>query len=104
MRWDSKKKAGFGRRSEAVLRYGYAFLDKHLFMPEKWFTDEYEVRRKKCKVPEDLETKPQLAVEMFEGVQESEDLAFRYVLADSIYGNSPDFISWLKPPPLVVVP
>ena len=75
-------------------RHGYAFLDKRLFMPEKWFTDEYEVRRKKCKVPEDLEfkTKPQLAVEMFEGLQGSEDLPFRYVLADSIYGNSPDFI------------
>jgi len=76
-------------------RYGYAFLDKRLFIPEKWFTDEYEIRRKKCRVPEDLEfkTKPQLAVEMFEGLQESEDLPFsRYVVADSIYGNSPDFI------------
>jgi SRSO17 transposase len=75
-------------------RHGYAFLDKRLFMPEKWFTDEYEVRRKKCRVPGDLEfkTKPQLAVEIFEGLQESEDLPFRYVVADSIYGNSPDFI------------
>jgi SRSO17 transposase len=32
-------------------------LDKRLFMPEKRFTDEYEARRKKCSVPEDIEFK-----------------------------------------------
>ena len=27
---------------------GYAIVDKGLFIPEKWFSDEYEMRRKKC--------------------------------------------------------
>jgi len=47
--------------------YGYALLDKRLFIPKKWFSDDYKLRRKKCKLPENIEfeTKPQLAVEMF---------------------------------------
>ncbi len=52
-------------------KHGYALLDKNLFLPEKWFTKEYEDRREKCMMPEVLEfkTKPQLAVEMFHGIQ-----------------------------------
>lgn len=37
--------------------YGYAFIDKRLYIPEKWFTPEYKERRKKCKLPEELEFK-----------------------------------------------
>jgi SRSO17 transposase len=45
---------------------GYALLDKRLFIPEKWFDEDYEERKIKCKIFEDVEyrTKPQLAVEM----------------------------------------
>lgn len=73
---------------------GYALLDKRLFIPEKWFNDDYEVRRNKCKIPEDVEfkTKPQLAVEMFHDLQEQKSLPYKYVLADSLYGNNPEFI------------
>jgi len=47
--------------------HGYALLDKRLFMPEKWFSEDYTDRREKCKIPHELEfkTKPQLAVDMF---------------------------------------
>lgn len=74
--------------------HGYALLDKRLFIPEKWFTKEYAVRMKKCKFPEEMEfkTKPQLAAEMFQELQHQETLPFRYVVADTIYGNSPEFI------------
>ena len=73
---------------------GYALLDKRLFIPEKWFNDDYELRRNKCKIPEDVEfkTKPQLAVEMFHDLEEQKSLPYKYVLADSLYGNSPEFI------------
>ena len=73
---------------------GYALLDKRLFIPEKWFNDDYELRRSKCKIPEAVEfkTKPQLAVEMFHALQEQKSLPYKYVLADSLYGNSPEFI------------
>ncbi len=74
--------------------HGYALLDKQLFIPEKWFTAEYAGRRKKCNVPEEIEfkSKPQLAVEMFQELQNQETLPFKYVVADSVYGNSPEFI------------
>ena len=73
---------------------GYALLDKRLFIPEKWFNDDYADRRKKCKVPEELEfkTKPQLAIDMLDEIQKEDMVPFKYIVADSIYGNSPEFI------------
>jgi len=75
-------------------RYGYALLDKRLFIPESWFTEEYTFRREKCEVPKDIEfkTKPQLAVEIYQRLLKGENVPFKYVVADSIYGNSPEFI------------
>jgi len=74
--------------------YGYALLDKRLFIPEKWFLDDYKLRRKKCKLPTHIEfkTKPQLAVEMLNNLVEEQIIPFKYVLADSLYGTSPEFI------------
>ena len=74
--------------------HGYALLDKQLFIPEKWFSEGYALRRHKCELPEDItfKTKPQLAVQMFNGIIEKNQIPFKWVLADSIYGNSPDFI------------
>ena len=73
---------------------GYTLLDKRLFIPEKWFAEDYVARRKKCQVPEDLEfkTKPQLAVEMLQELQNQKSLPFKYIVADCLYGNSPKFI------------
>jgi len=74
--------------------HGYALLDKELFIPEKWFSEDYALRRYKCELPEDVtfKTKPQLAVKMLNGIIEKNQVPFQWVLADSIYGNSPDFI------------
>lgn len=75
-------------------RYGYALIDKRLFIPEAWFTDRYAQKRQKCQVPEEVEfkTKPQLAAQMLREFQKRGSLAFKYVASDSIYGNSPEFI------------
>jgi SRSO17 transposase len=77
-----------------VSEHGYALIDKKLFIPEKWFSEEYHVRRKKCNMPENsvFQTKPQLAAEMLLGIQSENILPFKYVLGDSIYGVSPEFI------------
>ena len=77
-----------------VSQHGYSLIDKQLFVPEKWFTDDYHARRKKCKLPEDtvFHTKPQLAVQMLGGLVKENVLPFKYVLADSLYGTSPEFI------------
>jgi SRSO17 transposase len=78
-----------------VSENGYALVDKRLFIPEQWFTDDYLDRRKKCKLPENtvFRTKPQLAAEMLSAVSKENMLPFKYVLADSIYGVSPQFIA-----------
>jgi SRSO17 transposase len=90
--------------------HGYALVDKRLFIPEIWFTDDYLERRKKCKLPESaaFKTKPQLAAEMLNALVKESILPFKYVLADSVYGVSPDFISAVEALPdktyLVSVP
>jgi SRSO17 transposase len=78
-----------------VSEHGYALVDKRLFIPEKWFSDDYLDRRKKCKLPTKTVfcSKPQLAVEMLDAISNENVLPFRYVLADSVYGVSPEFIA-----------
>lgn len=73
---------------------GYSLVDKRLFVPEKWFTEDYRERREKCKLPDTVEfkTKPQLATEMLNNLVAEITLPFKYVLADSLYGTSPEFI------------
>lgn len=77
-----------------VSEHGYSLVDKRLFIPEKWFSDDYRQRRENCKLPESttFRTKPQLAVDMLNAIIAENVLPFQYILADSIYGISPDFI------------
>jgi len=79
-------------------RHGYAFLDKRLYVPQKWFEDNYRSRRKKCKMPADLpfRTKPQLGAEMYRELRAEGIIPFKYVVADSIYGANPDFIGAIE--------
>jgi SRSO17 transposase len=74
--------------------HGYALIDKQLFIPENWFSEDYALRRRKCELPDGItfKTKPQLAVQMLKDIVEQGQIPFKWVLADSIYGNSPDFI------------
>lgn len=78
--------------------HGYAMVDKRLFIPEKWFTDEYSLRRKKCTLPEKITfmSKPQLAAQMLKDIMQAKQFPFRWVVADSIYGSSPDFIDTVE--------
>ena len=78
-----------------VSENGYALVDKRLFIPEQWFRDEYRLRRNKCNLPEDtvFRTKPQLAIEMLQAIREEKTLPFKYVLGDTIYGGSPEFVN-----------
>src|SRR5918993_5159923 len=66
---------------------GQAFIDRELYLPEEWASDEH--RRERAGVPEEvgMRTKPELAKEMLlraldAGVQAG------WVLADSVYGDS----------------
>lgn len=76
-------------------RHGYALIDKRLFVPEAWFDDEHEEKRKKVSLPEGhgFKTKPRLAAEMLEAIVKEGILPFKYVVADSVYGESPEFMN-----------
>jgi len=78
-------------------RHGYAFLDQRLFMPEVWLSDAYAERRVKCRVPAEraFQSKPQLAAEMLQAICKGGLVPFKYVVADGLYGNSPDFLDAL---------
>lgn len=84
-----------------VSRHGYCFLDKRLFVPEKCFEDDQKKKREKLKFPPGLnfKTKPQLAAEMFEGIVKKDIIPFKYVAADTIYGESDDFIEAVESHP-----
>ena len=74
-------------------RQGYALVDKRLFIPEPWFTDAYTARRTKCKMPAAVtgQSKPQWAAAMVQALHQAGILPFKYIVADCLYGNSPDF-------------
>ena len=78
-----------------VSEHGYALVDKRLFIPKKWFGDDHLGRRKKCKLPAEtvFQSKPKLAAEMLRDLSKEDVLPFKYVLADSLYRVSPEFIT-----------
>lgn len=78
--------------------HGYALMDKRLFIPEEWFKDDYIERRQKCKIPKELtfKTKPQLAAEMLTEINGQGTVPYKYIVADSVYGHSPDFIETVE--------
>ena len=84
-----------------VSEHGYSLIDKRLFIPEQWFADDYRIRREKCNLPKNtvFKTKPQLAVEMLKAIRCEKLLPFKYVIADSIYGISPEFIEAVEAVP-----
>jgi SRSO17 transposase len=87
-----------------VSEHGYALVDKRLFIPEQWFTDDYRGRRQKCNLPEHatFQSKPALAVEMLKAISSEKVLPFKYVLGDSIYGASPEFIEAVEALPGII--
>jgi SRSO17 transposase len=79
-------------------RQGYGLVDQRLFLPEVWFGPAYATRRTKCRVPDEIrfQTKPQLAAAMLQRIRQEGILPFRYIVADSVYGNSPDFLAAIE--------
>ena len=73
---------------------GYVLLDRRLFLPEKWFTEKYEQRWQKCKIPDGtvFKTKPQLAAEMIKDAHASGLFPAKWITCDTAFGNNPDFL------------
>jgi SRSO17 transposase len=78
-------------------RQGYVLVEPRLCLPEVWFGPLYAARRVKCQGPADLQlqTQPQLAAAMLQRIRQEGILPFRDIVADRVYGNSPDFLAAL---------
>jgi SRSO17 transposase len=73
---------------------GYGLLSRKLYIPEKWFGDEYADKRTKCGIPADMkfETKTNIAAAMIKGIVSDGKFKAKWVGADSSFGNVPDFL------------
>jgi SRSO17 transposase len=73
---------------------GYALVSSRIFMPEKWFGEDYKTRRTECLVPKDLtfKTKPQIAIELLKEVESAGLFDAKWVGVDSLYGNNKEFL------------
>jgi len=78
-----------------VSSQGYTLLDRRLYLPREWITDDaYAARRRQCGIPPAMtfKTKPELAEEMLAAVVKSQSLRCRWVVADEAFGCAPDFL------------
>jgi len=78
-----------------VSSHGYTVLDRRLYVPAEWLTDDaYAERRRQCGIPSDLpcKTKPTLAQERLAAVLKSQALRCRWVVADEAFGGHPGFL------------
>jgi SRSO17 transposase len=68
-------------------RRGHVFLDRRLYLPEAWSTDQ--ARRIEAKVPEEarFQTKAEQAADMLQHAWE-QGIAMRWVVGDEVYGES----------------
>ena len=76
---------------------GYPVLDRRLYVPAEWLTDEaYAERRQQCGLPAETtcKTKPELAQEMIATVVQSQALRCRWVVADEGMWGQPRLSGW----------
>ncbi len=75
--------------------WGHALIDRELYVPEDWCYDL--LRRHDAHIPDTLTfaTKPELAKLMVQRAQAAH-LPIRWVVADTVYGHSPDLRQWLE--------
>ena len=67
---------------------GAAFLDRALYVPQHWFEDRERCRAAKIPDAVEFRTKPQIAQMMLEQAW-CEGIPMQWVVADTLYGNSP---------------
>jgi SRSO17 transposase len=74
---------------------GYTLLERRLYLPEEWVTDDaYAELRTQCGIPPEstFKTQPALAQEMRAAGVKTPCLRCRWVVADEACGNDPGFL------------
>ena len=77
--------------------HGFGLIDYELFVPEKWFGDDYEERRAKCRFPDRLVfmTKNEILSRMINKAWSSGLFKGRYVGVDAAFGHDHVFLDSL---------
>ena len=72
---------------------GHVLLDRKLFLPERWFDKEHRERWEKCRIPKEttFKTKPELALEMIQGLRREGLFDAQWVTGDDFFGRNPTF-------------
>ena len=70
---------------------GYTLVDRRLYLHQSWFTAEYQARREKCGVPNDVtfQTRPEVAGALFATLVQRAVLPVHWVIGDEQFGNNP---------------
>ena len=76
---------------------GYGLLTCQLYMPEIWFSKEYEQRRKDNLVPENntFQTKPQIALDLINKVEKTNLFPAKWIGCDATFGSDLTFLKSL---------
>ncbi len=74
---------------------GHSVIDRELYIPREW-ADDTE-RREQADIPSEVvfHTKPELGLEMIRRAHNA-DVAYSWVTADSVYGESHELRGWLE--------
>lgn len=77
---------------------GHTLLDARLYLPQCWFTDDYQERReKKCRVPKEItfQTKPEIALELCTELWKDKLFPGQWIACDASFGNNEPFLAQL---------
>ena len=78
-----------------VSSQGYTVLDRRLYVPVEWLTDNaYAERRRQCGLPAEItfKTKPALAQDILAAIVQTQSLRCRWVVAAEAFGGDTGFL------------
>lgn len=74
---------------------GYALIDRELYLPEDWIADPKRCQEAGIPQGQPFRTKCEQAQHMLERLHTAH-IPMAWVVADTVYGNSPDLRDWLE--------
>ena len=76
---------------------GYGLIDRRLYLPEVWFSDDYKELWQECKIPDETEfkTKNEIALDLISEHQKSGLFPAKRITCDSFFGRDSDFLDQL---------
>lgn len=72
---------------------GYGLVNSQLYVPEKWFGEDYDELRAECKFPEDIKykNKNDISLELLDKARKSGDFSAKWIGCDSAFGSDHKF-------------